>query len=175
MGSINEQRIDNLCILEGFVPKVVYILTKMLLEHFRSGIQASRLFQCKLSAEGEVKQRRQIRRDFLKAIRLAIDESREYQDRLFQSLRECPWMPSLIKMVLDEIAVTFDEGDLYKAIITDYYLIEENLTNEEIAEQLGLSTSSLERKKREAIKCFGICMYRYAYRREEEDKEKLND
>lgn len=168
----NEQRIDNICVTEHFNPKVVHTLTTMLLDHYRNGIQTSKLFRYPLDAEGEKKQRAEMRKDFLEAIRLPIEESKEYQDRLFQNLRDCPWMRPLINMALDEIAETFDEGRLYKEIITKYYLIDEYLTNEEIAYQLGFSTASLERKKRAAIKCFGISMYHYAYRRELEESEK---
>ncbi len=131
----------------------------------------SDLFRCPPSSEEEKRQRREMQRDFLEAIRLPIEKSKEYQDRLFQNLRDCPWMKDLIDLALNEIAETIDEGDVYKAIITNYYLIDANLTNEEIADQIGLSTPSLERKKRAAIKFFGISMYRYAHRREMEDKE----
>ena len=175
MASINEQRIDNLCVNAGFDPKGVHVLTTMLLDHFRCGIQTSKLFRVILDQDGEKKQRAEMRKDFLEAIRLPIDESKEYQDRLFQNLRDCPWMRPLIEMVLDEISGTFDEGNLYKAIITNYYLIDANLSNEEIADLLGLAIASLERKKRAAIKCFGISMYRYAYRRELEEREKNTD
>ena len=172
MASINEQRIDNLCISAGFEPKVVQVLTTMLLDHYRSGIQTSQLFRFNLDKDGELNQRCEMRRDFLEAIRLPIEESKEYQDRLFQNLRNCPWMRGLIDIALDEIASTFDEGDLYREIITNYYLIDASLTNDEIAALVNQSLPSLERKKREAIKCFGISMYHYAYRRELEESEK---
>jgi UDP-galactopyranose mutase len=42
----------------------------------------------------------------------------------------------------------------------------------EMADAENMSLASIERKKREAIKCFGISMYRYAYRRECEESEK---
>lgn len=172
MASINERRIDNLCLSAGFEPRNVQVLTTMLLDHFRSGIQTSQLFRFILDKSGEQNQKTEMRHDFLDAIRLPIEESKEYQDRLFQNLRDCPWMRGLIDMVLDEIAETFDEGDLYRDIITNYYLIDANYTNEEIASMVNQSLPSLERKKREAIKCFGISMYRYAYRRELEESEK---
>ena len=40
-----------------------------------------------------------------------------------------------------------------------------------LAQELKFSVSSLENKKREAIKLFGIMMYRYAHKQDEEDTE----
>ena len=172
--SRKEKLIDNMCLMEGFDPKVVHTLTTMLLVHYRNGVQTSALFRPTLTKEEEQAQHTEMRRDFLDAIQLPIDESKEYQDRLFQNLRDCPWMRPLIDLVLDEIAETIDEGQSYKDIITMYYLIDDSLSNEDIAYHLGYSTASLERKKRAAIKCFGISMYRYANRIELEEREKTS-
>ena len=108
-----------------------------------------------------------MRRDFLEAIRLPVDDSLDLQDRLFQELRDCPW----IEQVLVEIAATVDEGQLYKRIIENYYMNDNPMSNDEMSREENLSSASIERKKREAIKCFGISMYRYAYRRECEESE----
>ncbi len=53
-----------------------------------------------------------------------------------------------------------------------YYMNDNPMSNDEMARAESLSSASIERKKREAIKCFGISMYRYAYRRECEESEK---
>lgn len=172
MSSRNEKRIDSMCILEGFVPKDVYDLTKILLEHYRCGFGTSQLFRFNLDEEGIKRQKAQMRGDFLNALHLPMEESIEFQDRLFLNLRDCPWMRQLIDMILKEIASSIEDGPLYERIIKNYYLKADSISNEQMARIENLSTASIERKKREAIKILGICIYRYANRREMEDKEK---
>lgn len=174
MASRNEQRIDNLCVLEGFVPKDVYDLTKILLEHYRSGFGTSQLFRFDLDEEGIRRQKAQMRSDFLEAIHRPMEESIEYQDRLFQNLRDCPWMRDVIEMILSEIAVSIEDGPLYKRIIQNYYLRADGRSNEDMARLENMSTASIERKKREAIKILGISIYRFAYRREMEDNKEIS-
>lgn len=173
--SRNEERIDNLCKTMGFEPKVVYDLTKILLEHYRNGFETSELFQFNLDVNGIINQKASMRSDFLEAIHLPMEESAELQDRLFQNLRDCPWMRPLINLVLEEIAEKVEDGALYKRIIENYYLKANPMSNEEMADAENMSLASVERKKREAIKCFGISMYRYAYRRECEERGKENN
>lgn len=170
--SKNEQRIDNWCMRENFEPTLVLELTRVLLEHFRSGLKISDMFHPNLTEENLKKQKDTMRRDFLEAIRLPMDDSLDLQDSLFQELRDCPWMRPLIEQVLEEIAATVDEGQLYKRIIENYYLNDNPMSNDEMSRTESLSSASIERKKREAIKCFGISIYRYAYRRECEESEK---
>ena len=66
------------------------------------------------------------------------------------------------------------EGDLYKRIIENYYLNSESISNEEMARAENLSTASIERKKREAIKYLGISMYIYACCREQEERDQYD-
>lgn len=84
-------------------------------------------------------------------------------------------MRPLINLVLEEIAEKIEDGALYKRIIENYYLKANPMSNEEMADAENMSLASIERKKREAIKCFGISMYRYAYRRECEERGNENN
>ena len=68
-------------------------------------------------------------------------------------------MRSVIDMVLDAIADGICEGDLYKRIIENYYLNSDSISNEEMARAENLSTASIERKKREAIKYLDLRKY----------------
>ena len=172
--SRNEQRINNLCISKGFDPCDVCALTKLLLEHYRSGFEIPQLFKIDLDSDGIRDQKISMRRDFLEAMRLPLKESTEYLDRIFQNLRDCTWMRSVIDMVLDAIADGICEGDLYKRIIENYYLNSESISNEEMARAENLSTASIERKKREAIKYLGISMYIYACCREQEERDQYD-
>ncbi|RKM63004.1 hypothetical protein D6856_02455 [Butyrivibrio sp. XB500-5] len=174
MLSRNEKRIDNLCISEGFEPKDVYDLTKILLEHYRNGFGTSELFRFNLDEEGIKRQKAQMRRDFLEAIKMPMEESKEYQDRLYQNLRDCPWMRQVLDTILDAIGASIEDGPLYKRIIENYYLQSGGRSNEDMARVEHLSTASIERKKREAIKFLGICLYRFAHRREMEDVEEIS-
>ncbi len=94
--SKNEQRIDNWCMRENFEPTLVLELTRVLLEHFRSGLKISDMFHPNLTEEDLKKQKDTMRRDFLEAIRLPMDDSLDLQDSLFQELRDCSWMRLLI-------------------------------------------------------------------------------
>lgn len=172
--SRNEQRINNLCISNGFEPKDVCDLTKLLLEHYRSGFEIPQLFKINLDSDGIRDQKISMRRDFLEAMRLPLKDSTEYLDRIFQNLRDCNWMRSIIDMVLDQIAGGICEGDLYKRIIENYYLNSDSISNEEMARAENLSTASIERKKREAIKYLGISMYKYACCREQEERDQYD-
>ena len=67
--SKNEQRIDNWCMRENFEPTLVLELTRVLLEHFRSGLKISDMFHPNLTEENLKKQKDTMRRDFLEAIR----------------------------------------------------------------------------------------------------------
>ena len=83
-------------------------------------------------------------------------------------------MRSVIDMVLEKIAGGTCEGNLYKRIIENYYLNSESISNEEMARAENLSTASIERKKREAIKYLGISMYIYACCREQEERDQYD-
>ena len=55
--SKNEQRIDNWCTRENFEPTLVLELTRVLLEHFRSGLKISDMFHPNLTEANLKKQK----------------------------------------------------------------------------------------------------------------------
>lgn len=173
--SKSEKWIDDLIIRYGFDPEVELELTASLLEQYRIGIDTPGIIRADMDAQAEKNQRDTMRKDFLIAIRLPLNESKDSRNRLFRNLRECPWLRELIEQVLDEIAQLGPDGQLFKRIITNYYLSPEHLSNWEMASTEHLSLATLNRKKREAIKYFGISMYQYAERREKEERDNNED
>ena len=168
----DEEGIDFICERMGFDPKVVYELTKMMLEQYSRSVAAGKVVEDFRSEEELLATKRQMRKDFLVIMKQPIDESRETQKKLLFQISEYKWLSDLKDFVLDAMEEYGEYGPIYRKILEFCYMVRKRLTHHEIASEIGLSPSTITNKKREAIKLFGIYSYRLAALRDEEDIEK---
>ena len=173
--SRDEDGIDIICEGMGFDPNVAYELTKMMLEHHSRSVVAGKMLASISRGEDAEKVKRQMRKDFLKIMKQPIEESREIQRRLLWQVSEYEWLIEPRDSILEGMKDYGNSGPIYYKIIVDYYLTKERKTIDQLAQELQFSRSSIENKKREAIKLFGIMMYRYADQKEHEEKDNPDD
>ena len=169
--SKDEEGINIICEGMGFDPKVAYELTKMMLEQYSRSVVAGKILSSITKASDQDTVKRQMRKDFLEIMKLPIEESKEMQRKLLWQVSEYAWLEVPKNYVLAGMQEYGNSGPIYVAIINNRYMTKEKKTMAVLANELGFSVASLENKKREAIKLFGIMMYRYAAKLEEEDKE----
>ena len=100
------------------------------------------------------------------------------------------WIKGKTTDVLDKIEIMLDgsvsgtpydkekdrrkDGKLVRTIIEECFITGEckSSTNEQLAERYGISTSTLESKRNAGMAIFGMMMFLYSVRRENEDMEK---
>ncbi|MBR5636740.1 MAG: hypothetical protein IKW81_07435 [Pseudobutyrivibrio sp.] len=170
--SKDEQGIDIICEGNGIDPDVDYELTMMMFEHHSRSVVAGKMLSSIVKLANPDKVRRQMRKDFLWVVNQPISESKDMQQRLLWQVSEYEWLIEPRDYILEGMKDYGNSGPIYHKIITDYYLRKDRKTVDELAKELGFSRASIENKKREAIKLFGIMMYRYAYEKEQEEAEK---
>lgn len=169
--SKDEEGINIICEGMGFDPKVAYELTKMMLEQYSRSVVAGKILSSMTKASDQEKNKRQMRKDFLEIMKLPIEESKEMQRKLLWQISEYEWLEAPKNYVLEGMQDYGNSGPIYVSIINNRYMTKDKKTMVVLANELGFSVASLENKKREAIKLFGIMMYRYAAKLEEEDTE----
>ena len=166
----DEQRINFMCEELGFKPKTVYELTKMMLREYRRD-RVSLNVSAVSRTEKQITIEKQLRRrEFLEIMRLPISKSRMQQEHFIFKVLESEWMQQKVEMILDEVEDFRAMGSIYRGILETCYLSEDPQTNEEATRIVGISETALDYRKREAIKLFGVKMWSYALRRENEDK-----
>ena len=117
---------------------------------------------------------------------------KEYGDRddFIWELVRTPWIKGKTTDVLDKIERMLDgkvsgtqynsdddrrkDGKLVRTILEECFITGESnsLTNEQFADRLRISKSTLESKKEAGMAIFGIMMWRYSVKRENQDIEK---
>ena len=124
-----------------------------------------------VSEEEIIRDKQEIRRKLLE-IELDKDEDTKKRQMVFvhQAIR-APWLGDKIKQFLDHVAMYSgdDLGDLYRSILVKEYFTDFPKKNWQVANISGVSEGVIEYRKREAIKLFGILIWKYCEERETED------
>lgn len=163
-----EKRIDFMLEAMKFKPSDGYELPKMMLEQYRDAHMSGE--KNPALTEAQIKeQRAKTRVEFLRMMRMPITEARGIQEQFLFNVLEAPWMDENIAEVLDEIEDFRSLGVIYKKILRNAYFTDTCKSNEDIATLCHISDSQLDYRKREAIKFFGIFMWKYMERKETDE------
>ena len=168
-----EQRIDYYIMSYGLEPPVVLEMTKTMLEEYkdrRSSLNPL-LDQLPPMTEAElIKSKQRLRKKFLKLMKKDNKTHGKAQTTFVYEAVRAPWLWGKLLLLLDMVADFSVKGELYKKILWCAYFTDgEPLTNEQLADEVNVSDDVIDYRKREAIKLFGILIWTYASRREQED------
>jgi hypothetical protein len=168
-----EQRIDFYIKSFGLDPSVVLEMTRTMLEEYKDRRNALNplLSQLPQMTDEEIRKNKQeLRREFLKLMRKDKKKHEEKQRTFVYKAVRAPWLWDKLLLLLDMVADFSYKGDLYKKILYCAYFTEDDpMTNEQLADEVDVSDDVIDYRKREAIKLFGLFIWSYASRREQED------
>jgi hypothetical protein len=165
----DEESINFRCRSYGFEPKTVYILTKILLEAYRelkAGFHPNAPVVV-LSPEQVTLKKQEMRRKVLRLMKKDINKFKEQQGEFIYEAVNQPWMWEKIQMLLDTLEDFRAIGPTYRLILEQAYF--SGVSNDFLPETVGISDSAMEYRKRETIKLFGITIWEFCQRRENED------
>lgn len=168
-----EQRIDRYIRSFGLDPSVVLEMTRTMLEEYKEERNSDNpLFSQPppMTKEQIIKNKQELRREFLKLMKKASKKHREAQKTFVIKAVRAPWLWDRLLLLLDMVADFSKKGELYKRILLCAYFTDDDpLTNEQLAEEVDVSDDVIDYRKREAIKVFGLLIWHHAWRREIED------
>ncbi len=156
------QRIKNICDSKAIDELTLYAKAKLLLEIYRDVCwdTASYADQLKESAIGEY----YLCSNDLNAALVYLEEfaptekKARFAERV-QKLFEVKWMIEIVDRALLKVRDFPSIGELYASILSAYYLTKFPLTEAEMMDEFKLERSTLYRRKREAIKVFGLAIW----------------
>ncbi len=178
---------NEICRTEGVAYDDIYKMAKALLVRYSRG-QSYASEKC----EDETvitKQKQSIRRRYINIMKDRTNYSEQDYTEFVWDVVKASWFLEKARMILDKIemlvdgaidARTYDpikdrelEGKLLKTIITKAYLTGKYSAKVDnaVTTLLELPRSTYYRKKKDAVVLFGILMWTYAKRRENEDIE----
>ena len=76
-----------------------------------------------------------------------------------QKLFEVKWMIEIVDHAVMKVREFPGMGQLYASMLSSYYLTNSPLTEAEMMDEFGLERSTLYRRKKEAIKVFGLAIW----------------
>ncbi len=168
-----EQRIDFYIQSFGLDPSLVLDMTRTMLEEYKSRRNSLNplLLQLPPMTEEEIRKNKQeLRREFLKLMKKDVKKHRNKQTTFVYKAVRATWLWDKLLLLLDMVADFSFKGELYKKILFCAYFTEgDPMTNEQLADEVNASDDVIDYRKREAIKLFGLFIWSYASRREQED------
>ena len=168
-----EQRIDYYIMSYGLEPPVVLEMTKTMLEEYKDRRNSLNPLISQLPPMTEdaiLKNKQELRRKFLRLIKKnGKKHSEEHTTFVYEAVR-APWLWNKLLLLLDMVADFSFKGDLYRKILwCAYFTDDDPMTNDQLADEVNVSDDVIDYRKREAIKLFGLFIWSYASRREQED------
>jgi hypothetical protein len=168
-----EQRIDFYIKSFGLDPAVVLDMTRKMLEEYKDRRKSFNplMLQLPPMTEKEIlKNKQELRREFLKLMKKDRKKHNEAQTTFVYKAVRAPWLWDKLIGLLDMVADFSYKGELYKKILWSAYFTDDDpMTNEQLADEVNVSDDVIDYRKREAIKLFGLFIWIYASRREQED------
>ncbi|MCR5733366.1 MAG: hypothetical protein K6G22_02055 [Lachnospiraceae bacterium] len=135
-------------------------ITRKLLENYRSALWIHKGITgtAKTIIGGDGK--RQVKQWYLSFKQITKEEQKEaaIDSAIFHVCRT-DWIIKAVEMVMEKVNAFRPYGDLYHDILQLAYVVEEKLTDCEIAEKLGIERSTYYRRKKEAIFLSGILLW----------------
>ena len=169
-----EMSIDALCLSYGIQPPGVYHVTKYLCESVRKEYATVVLPTIKMTLEETIKDKQRARYELLCLMFNNDSDAITKQMVFVQSVVRAPWLWDKISQLLDLVAMYNEEdlGNLYRTILIQSYFTDFPEPGWRLADMNSVGDSTLVYRKREAIKLFGILMWKYCNDREREDINK---
>ena len=143
---------------------------RIMLESYRDIKMDYRQEMPTMTPEQILKQKQEMRRELLRLMKKDTKRFKAEQEKFIIKALMAPWMWEKIEQLLNKVADFHEQGPVYKKILLLGYLTEKPLTGEALQEKIPeLGDNTITYRKREAIKLFGIYIWEYALRRENED------
>ncbi len=156
------QRIKNICISKSINEMDLYARAKLLLEIYRD--------VCWDASDYAAVMREEAIYDYeyssgdLNAALLYLEnfapteQKARFAERV-QKLFEVKWMIEIVDHAVMKVREFPGMGQLYASMLSSYYLTNFPLTEAEMMDEFGLERSTLYRRKKEAIKVFGLAIW----------------
>lgn len=174
----DRQYIENLCYREGLLGQNVFDTCYSMLKEFRKKRYEKLNEPPKKHTKEEITASKlNVRRDFLEAVTVPMEESEGEQERIIKEVVELPWLDEKLEMITTAMQDYPNVGKLYAEILDKCYfhpveeINEDTGKKKEIWEIMLMSRSRFYARHREAVMLLGIELWRYAKRREIEDME----
>lgn len=175
----DRQYIEDMCYREGLLGKNVFDTCYSLLKEFRKKRFEKHNDPPKSYTEEQIIESKiNVRRDFLEAVTVPMEESEGEQERIIREVVNLPWLDEKLQIIKKQMLEYPHVGDLYVEILDKCYfhpVVEKDEVtgrNKDIWLIMSMSKSRFYDRHREAVMLLGIELWRYAKRREIEDMEK---
>lgn len=155
-------------------PDGVYHVTRYMCNRAKTEYAALMTPWTKMSEEEIIRDKQEIRYQLLQIALENEDDAIKQQMVFVHRAIRAPWLWDKIKILLDQVA-RYGEGDignLYRSILVKEYFSDFPKNNWQVADVNGVSEGVVEYRKREAIKLFGVLIWKYCEERENEDIRK---
>lgn len=168
--SKHEARINEYLEMVHLEKRFASKITKQLLEKYCEILHSDNpLITVPLTSEQVVKQKQEMRREYLLIMQDEGEEAKKKQSLFVTRVLNTSWIVEKIDMVLGMVADFHDVGSLYREILEESYLNDKIMSVEKMAVKHSMSESGVRNTRREAIKLFAFYIWAYAQRRESED------
>lgn len=156
------QRISNICKSKSIDEKALYAKSKLLLEIYKDICWDTADYASQVGEEalyGYDFCSGDLDAALLYLENFAPTEKKERFTERVQKLFEVKWMIELVDRAVMKVRDFPCKGELYVSILSAYYLTNFPLTETEMIETFKFERSTLYRRKREAIKVFGLAIW----------------
>ena len=156
------QRIKTLCSINNLNEDDLYNKSKMVLEIYRDVCWKSA--ECASDLREQVDYECEYMSGTLNSALLylesfAPDESRDRFTRRIQNLFETKWMIEIVDAAMLRVREFPLKGDMYASLLSMYYLSKYEFSEDELMEEFNWGRSTYYRRKKEAIKVFGLALW----------------
>lgn len=156
-------RIQRMCAASKLDENELYERAKLLLEVYRDVCWSTVDYVCEVKEELQGYGNEYCSDDMDAALiyleNFAPDEGREKFEDKIRGLFETRWMIEIVDSAMIKVKECPVNGELYFSLLSDYYLNRFMYTEKEMLEEYNIERSTYYRRKREAIKIFGIAVW----------------
>jgi len=156
------KRIKTICASKGIDENNLCQRAKLLLEIYRDicwhTVECADEVREELFWEGEYASQ-DLNSAMLYLETFAPDEDRDRFTEKIHSLFEVKWMIDIVDAAMRKVRDFPLNGDLYASILSMCYLSRFQFCESELMDQLSLERTTLYRRKKEAIKVFGLALW----------------
>ena len=151
-------RIERLCELGHYAPKVVYQKARKILSRYRD---IRNMAAVNIRSEEEIKEMtiKLIREKFEKCHIIRDATAVGSLDYIISDMLSLEYADDVIEEVFERMKTLNFPVDEYRPLIEYSYLYLRELPDEDIMAEIGMSRTSYYRKKKEAVTLFGIILW----------------
>ena len=175
----DRQYIEDMCYREGLLGNNVFNTCYSMLKEFRKKRYEEPNDAPKTYTKEEITESKlTVRRNFLEAVTVPMEESEDEQDNITREVVKFPWLDEKLEIIKAHMKEYPQWGGLYVEILDNCYfqpvVVKDEVTgqNKDMWEIMNMSKSRFYDRHKEAVMLLGIELWRYAKKREIEDMEK---